>query len=186
MQVRCFPLTQRFGKRAKLKEILFMLHSEVVLRSKGTIEGNGLFATHYLPKETLIWQLRETNFTWAEVETWQGERLSAFKKYGFQCGVNRFSLPMGASREMNHSCDPSTWWDSRGRLIARHDIFTDDEITYDYSSCDIDLVFEMVCHCGSPRCRKNISNKDNLDFKWQQQYGLNLPPHVLAAIENTQ
>jgi len=161
-----------------------MLHPAVAVSSKGTIEGYGLFATKQILKGALVWELTEPTFTWAEIENWTGERLSAFKRYGFQCGVNRFSLPLGRSREMNHSCDPSTWWSGSDTLIARYDIPVGAEITYDYSSCDIDLVFELMCSCGSTCCRKNISNRDYLDLNWQNQYGTNLPPHVLSAIEN--
>ncbi len=30
---------------------------------------------------------------------------------------------------------------------------------------------------------RTISNRDHLDPQWQAQYGKNLPPHVLDAIE---
>jgi len=160
-----------------------MLHPAVIVRSKGTIEGDGLFTTKPIPKGAIVWALAEPIFNWDEVETWRGERRSAFNKYGFQCGVDRFSLPLGPSREMNHSCDPCVWWTGSDTMIARRDILAGEEIAYDYSTCDIDLVFEMECHCGSSHCRRNISNRDYQDQRWQKQYGLNLPAHVLAAIE---
>jgi hypothetical protein len=58
-----------------------------------------------------------------------------------------------------------------------------DEVTYDYSTADLDHDFEMECSCGSPNCRGTISNRDYLDPEWQRRYGSNLPPHMLAAIE---
>lgn len=162
-----------------------MLHPSIVVRSKGSIEGNGLFTTTLIPKETLVWTLVEPTYTLKEVDAWSGERLSDFKRYGFQCGVNRFSLPMGMSREMNHSCDPNTCWSTSDTMIARRDILVDEEITYDYSSCDIDIDFEMACHCGSSNCRGRISNRDYQHVTWQKQYGSDLPPHVLLAIQYT-
>lgn len=160
-----------------------MLHPAIDVRKKGAIEGYGLFATSPISKETLIWKLSEPSFTQADINTWQGEKLSAFKRYGFQCGINRFSLPTGKSREMNHSCDPNTWWSSCDTIIARRSIASGEEITYDYSSCDIDLEFNMVCQCSSSFCRGIISNLDYLDLDWQKQYGPNLPSHVLTAVK---
>ncbi len=162
-----------------------MLHPAIVVQKKGAINGYGLFTNKNILKNTQIWKLTEPTFTWAEVQTWHGEQLSDFKKYGFQCGNDRYSLPRGRSREMNHSCDPNTWWSGCAMIIARRDIYAGEEITYDYASCDIDLVFEMTCCCGSTNCRRKITNQDYLDSQWQIQYGLNLPPHVLHAINNT-
>ena len=67
-------------------------------------------------------------------------------------------------------------------LVALRDIQAGEEITYDYSTADIDRAFEMKCRCGSSRCRGTISNLDYLDPAWQDHYGSKLPPHVLAAI----
>jgi len=159
-----------------------MLHSAIVVRSKGAIEGDGLFTTEFIGKGAIIWQLDEPTFTRAEISTWQGEKRKNFKRYGFQCGVNRFSLPIGASREMNHSCDPNTWWSGSERIIARRDIDENEEITYDYASCDIDLEFHMVCQCGATCCRGHISNNDYRLLNWQKKHSKNLPAHVLGAI----
>jgi len=160
-----------------------MLHAAIEIRKKGTIHRNGLFATRLIRKGELVWELDEPTYTWEEIEGWDEGRRKDFDWYGFQCGVDRYSSPEGISRETNHSCDPNTWWAGSDSIIARRDIQADEEVTYDYSTCDIDLVFEMECRCGSPRCRGTITNRDYLDPEWQKQYGLNLPPHVLAAIE---
>ena len=86
---------------------------------------------------------------------------------------------------MNHSCDPNTWWADGKSIVARRNIRPGEEVTYDYSTTDVDLVFEMECACGSSNCRGRISNLDYLDPTWREQYGSNLPPHVLTAIEFT-
>jgi len=160
-----------------------MLHRAIAMQSKGTIHGRGLFTTEPISKGTILWELDEPTFTLEEIKTWPAERYSAFKWYGFQCGVDRYSLPEGLSREANHSCDPNTWWADSDTIIARRNILECEEITYDYATCDIDIKFKMQCCCGTKQCRGKISNRDFLDRSWQQQYGTNLPPHVLAAIE---
>ena len=160
-----------------------MLHSAIVARGNGAIHGNGLFTTEFIRKDTLLWELDDPTFTWAEIKTWPEKRLKDFNHYGFQCGPDRYSLPEDDSRETNHSCDPNTWWAGSNSLCARRDIQAGEEVTYDYSTCDIDFIFEMECHCGSSCCRRKITNRDYLDPGWQKQYGLNLPSHVLAAIK---
>ena len=160
-----------------------MLHTAVVASGDGTIHGVCLVATRRILEGELVWELDEAMYSWTEIESWSEERRQAFDGYGFQCGVDRYSLPEGLSREMNHSCDPNTWWSSSTALVARRDIEAGEEITYDYSTTDVDHLFEMECTCGSSRCRGKISNRDYLDSAWQDQYGFHLPPHVLAAIE---
>jgi hypothetical protein len=160
-----------------------MLHPAVVASGDGSIHGVCLVTTRRIEKGELVWELDEPTYTWKEIASWSEERRRDFEWYGFQCGVDRYSSPQGLSREMNHSCDPNTWWSGSTSLVARRDIEAGEEITYDYSSTDVDHVFEMACSCVSPLCRGRISNRDYLDPKWQQRYGTNLPPHVLAAIE---
>jgi hypothetical protein len=160
-----------------------MLHPAIVASGDGSIHGVCLVTTRRIEKGGLVWELDEPMYTWKEVESWSEERRRDFDWYGFQCGVDRYSSPQGLSREMNHSCDPNTWWSGSTSLVARRDIEAGEEITYDYSTTDVDHVFEMECSCGGPLCRGTISNRDYLDPEWQKRYGTNLPPHVLAAIE---
>jgi len=153
------------------------------MRSKGTIQGHGLFAVRLIAQGELVWALDEPTFGWDEIKAWGEDEYRDFRRYGFQCGVDRYSLPEGLSREMNHSCDPNAWWSGSDTLVARRNIEVGEEITYDYSSCDVDLAFEMKCACGAQNCRGTISSQDYKIESWREQYGLNLPPHVLAAID---
>jgi hypothetical protein len=160
-----------------------MLHPAIAASREDAIHGVCLVTTREIRAGELVWELDEPIYSWSEIESWPADRCQDFDWYGFQCGVDEYSLPEGLSREMNHSCDPNTWWSGATRLVARHDIQAGEEITYDYSTADIDNAIEMDCSCGSPHCRGTISSRDYLDPAWQRQYGSNLPPHVLAAIE---
>jgi hypothetical protein len=160
-----------------------MLHPAIVASGEGSIHGVSLVTTRRIEKGELVWELDEPMYTMKEIESWSEERRQDFDWYGFQCGVDLYSSPEGLSREMNHSCDPNTWWSGSTSLVACRVIEAGEEITYDYSTSDVDHVFEMKCGCGSPLCRGTVSNRDYLDPEWQQRYGTNLPPHVLAAIE---
>lgn len=160
-----------------------MIHRAIVASNDGAIHGCCLVATRLIRAGEVVWELDEPTYTWEEIESFSEERRQDFDWYGFQCGVDRYSLPEGLSREMNHSCDPNTWWSGSTALVARRDIQPGEEVTYDYATADVDHEFEMDCSCGSSRCRGTISNRDYLDPDWQRQYGSNLPPHVIAAIE---
>ncbi len=163
-----------------------MLHPAIEARDDGSIHGISLVAKTRIGAGEVVWVLDEPTYRWAEIATWDEERREAFDWYGFQCGVDRYSLPEGLSREMNHSCDPNLWWTGSTTLVARRDIEAGEEVTYDYSSCEVTHDFEMHCQCGSPHCRKTISNLDHLDPDWQRRYGAHLPPHVLEAIQRAQ
>lgn len=138
-----------------------------------------------ISKGEMVWQLDKPTYTWKEIEAFDKKRRKAFEHYGFQCGIDRFSLPEtdDISREANHSCDPNTWWVGSYSLVALRDIHPNEEVTYDYSTSDIDIALKMKCNCGATCCRKIITNRDYLDPGWQERYGLNLPQHVLTAIE---
>ncbi len=162
-----------------------MLHPAIEMLDKGGLHGNGLFATERIPEGTILWRLTEPTYTWEEVQEWSEDRLKDFKRYGFQCGADRYSLPADDSREVNHSCNPNMWWLDSYTLISRWDIRPGEELTYDYASCDITQLMKMDCNCRTQGCREIITNLDYLDSSWQKQFGLNLPPHVLDAIESS-
>ncbi len=159
-----------------------MLHQTIVLGHGSAVHGTCLVTTEPIRAGEPVWELDEPMYSWAEVQSWDEKRRDDYDWYGFQCGEDLFSLPEGLSREMNHSCDPNTWWLGSTTLVARRDIEAGEEISYDYTTCEVANPFEMECACGSPLCRGTISNRDYLDPEWQARYGLNLPPHMLAAI----
>jgi hypothetical protein len=65
----------------------------------------------------------------------------------------------------NHSCDPNSGFKGQIFLVALRDIKAGEEITFDYGmtvseSVGSDMVFTMDCMCGSPHCRKKITEQD--------------------------
>lgn len=62
---------------------------------------------------------------------------------------------------INHSCDPNAG--SGGdcyTLLAMRDIEKGEAITYDYAMTDSYSTGEMVCRCGSQKCRKIVTAED--------------------------
>lgn len=163
-----------------------MLHSAIFVTTSDVIQGHGLKPSELLVAGTVVWQLDpdEPTYTLQDIGTWPREKQIDFFTHGYQCGEHEFAYSHDIDRYTNHSCDPNLWWSSDGSLtlIASRDIQPGEEITYDYTTGDILLDYQMECTCGSSRCRKVITNNDYLDHTWQQYYGSHVPPHVLLAI----
>jgi hypothetical protein len=134
-------------------------------------KGYGLFAKGTIKKGESIWNMDESNKIFPLTP-------DVKKKYPrvFQWG-HHYVLGDHDSDYMNHSCDPTCWWKSDFELVARRDIKLGEEITYDYSSSDIEpeWVASWICYCGSPNCRNRISNKDCLRKDFQKIHGEHLP-----------
>ena len=60
---------------------------------------------------------------------------------------------------INHSCDPNTGFKNQIILVAIKDIKPNEEITFDYAFCE-SFMEEFKCKCGSPQCRKLITQED--------------------------
>lgn len=75
-------------------------------------------------------------------------------------------LYLGSSGDVddyvNHSCDPNCFVLIVGIeafLIASKPIDIGEEITFDYSSVVLDDDWNMMCSCGTDKCRKLIKSK---------------------------
>jgi SET domain-containing protein len=75
----------------------------------------------------------------------------------------------------NHSCEPNSGFKGQIFLVAMRDIKKDEEITFDYAmvvseSVGSSIIFEMECECGSPVCRKRITENDWMLPELQRKY----------------
>ncbi|KAE9546484.1 hypothetical protein FO519_010304, partial [Halicephalobus sp. NKZ332] len=73
-------------------------------------------------------------------------------------------------------------WIDDDTQIASRDILPGEEVTYDYATSEVEFPLTMECYCGSPNCRKVVTNLDHRDPAWQAKYGDMLPRHTLKAI----
>jgi hypothetical protein len=128
-------------------------------------KGKGVFASEFIPKDTLIWKLTETKkYTKNEWEKLPEE----IKKDAYPDSNGNFVVATGKGESWNHSCDTNTWWTSDIELSARRDIQKDDELTYDYATTDVDETkrnddaYDWVCNCGAKNCRKILHWNDIL------------------------
>jgi len=87
------------------------------------------------------------------------------EEYHLQVGAD---LYFGASGEaddyVNHSCEPNAGFRDGLELVARRDISTGEEITWDYSTAiDEDDFPGFACCCGATACRGTVRSFRDLD-----------------------
>lgn len=88
----------------------------------------------------------------------------------------------------NHSCDPNSGFRGQVFLVAMRDIRAGEEITFDYcmtvsESVGSDMVFKMECSCGSPHCRKTITEQDWMLPGLQVRYNGYFSQYIQDKIE---
>ena len=79
-------------------------------------------------------------------------------------------------KPINHSCDPSAWFEGLD-LVARRDLESGDEITMDYATFCTEPMAEFACACGALGCRRVIRGSDHLE-DFVERYGHHLSDHV--------
>lgn len=161
-----------------------MLHPHVKAVRGDVIHGDGLVAEKPINVGEIISRLEAgmPTMTIAEVLEKSPEERETLHHYGYQCSETLMVFENEPERLMNHSCDPNVWWGDDNTMIARRDIAVGEELTYDYAMTEVSVPFEMICGCGSPLCRKKVTNFDHLDPDWQARYGDYLPTHTRKAI----
>jgi hypothetical protein len=162
-----------------------MLNAAISVKQDSHIQGYGLVADRLIPTGEIIFQFDDTNppIHLYELLNWPKPKRIRFLTYANQIGKDDYCFRQGNIMYMNHSCDPTAWWEGYGILTARRDINPGEEVTYDYSTTDITLSYQMECKCGSNACRGVITNKDYLRHDFQKKYANHLPKHVVEAIE---
>ena len=89
----------------------------------------------------------------------------------------------------NHSCDPNSGFKGQIFLVAMRGIEEGEEITFDYAmtvseSVGSDIVFEMDCNCGSPNCRRKITELDWKIPELRQRYKGYFSQYLQEKIDN--
>ncbi len=58
--------------------------------------------------------------------------------------------------KLNHSCHPNAAFGRRRELVALRDVGKGEEITFDYSTTEVDPEWTMACTCGATGCRRGL------------------------------
>ncbi len=81
------------------------------------------------------------------------------------------NIPENPARFINHSCEPNCdaeVEDDRIWIVARRDIASGEEITFNYGF-DLEDYRDYPCHCGSGHCVRYIVAEDFFDHVRSQQ-----------------
>jgi hypothetical protein len=94
--------------------------------------------------------------TLEEINSWSFERQEIFKKHCWAIDWNLFvgcitdDPTKDLTNYINHSCDPSCWFQGDNCIVARRDLSIGDRITIEYATVDHQFVeFDNECDCKS-------------------------------------
>ncbi len=143
---------------------------------KGTSKmGSGVFATRDILKDEIIAEFKGPRIKEADMTGIPDEVWSHF----FNVGVDEYIIAREPAVRTNHSCDPNAGIARDIFLVAMRDIAKGEEITFDYSVITADN-WKLECKCGSPICRKVISNYVDLPEAVKRKYEKYTPDWIKA------
>lgn len=99
-------------------------------------------------------------------------------------GVYLWSIREGdAGDYVNHSCNPNAWISGQISLLARRDIQTGEEITFDYATTDASDYDAFECHCGDSMCRGTVTGQDWQRADLQERYRGHFSAYIQRRID---
>jgi uncharacterized protein len=143
--------------------------------------GQGLFATKDIPEGSLLFLISGRQISYDQA-LMLGERES----HPIQIGADTYILSDFPFYFCNHSCDPNCAVTENLEFITIKKIKKGDELFWDYSTSMLERHWTMKCGCGSPFCRKQITDFDLLPKEIQEKY-IKLKivqPYIKVFIDN--
>ncbi|HRE98354.1 MAG TPA: SET domain-containing protein [Flavobacteriales bacterium] len=144
-----------------------MIHPGTELRFISNEVGNGVFATTFIPKGTIVYIKDELEIVIPPDDPRRNDPLykDVIEKYSYTEPNGNFVLSWDIGRYVNHCCNCNIISTGYGFEIAIRDIQAGEEITDEYglfnSGWEIDLV------CTKPGCRKKLQPSD-LDLNYEK------------------
>jgi len=146
---------------------------ELVYVKETPKKGFGIFAIRNIRKDEAI---LEFNGPYIKIENIDGIPREVWDHL-FNIGINEYIMAREPGVRTNHSCNPNAGIVRDVFLVAMKDINKDEEVTFDYSTITADN-WELECHCGSPLCRKIISNYRDLPDDIKKKYDKYTPDWI--------
>lgn len=138
---------------------------EPIYVKETTKMGAGIFASRDIAKDETILEFRGPR---VKIEDVQGIPREVWDHL-FNVGLDEYIIAREPAVRTNHSCDPNAGIMKDVLLVAMRDIKKDEQITFDYSVITADN-WQLECRCGSPKCRKIISNYADLPEALKKKY----------------
>jgi hypothetical protein len=168
--------------------------AEYLVVSDSQIQGKGVFTTKNIDKDTVVIVWGGVVVSIDEFRSGHGVKHTnvgiADDKFLVAPTDSEFSL----DDYMNHSCDPNLWLKDAITLVSRRDIFSGEELTFDYAIelADESYIMKVECNCGSKLCRKVVTGRDWRQSSVQLAYQNHFSPFLneriarLSRQKNTQ
>ncbi len=154
--------------------------------------GRGVFAKKKIPKGTVLIVMggyicnteQENELGWLATDY----NMDISEEWSF-CPTKEEDIDMMQQHIVNHSCEPNTGFLDQCMMIAIKDIEENEEIVYDYafvmwSAEESALHFQMECKCGTPSCRKVVTEMDWKRKELQDAYGDYFQPFLKRKFQS--
>lgn len=139
------------------------------LETKQTLSGTGVFAMKDISAGTILLAFEQSFVSQPTTITLRVDE-----------NVHQLATDLTAFENfINHSCDPTAMidWDSL-TLVAKRDIVTGQQITYDYVTSDWGGEDPFECSCGAYNCRKSINGVQSLSIEEQRRIIQFVSPYI--------
>lgn len=132
---------------------------------KSPIAGTGVFAKRNISKGEIV--LPVTGKKLHESEISEVDRSQSL----LQIDVDWYLMATGTIDDfLNHSCDPNLAFTPDGQsFFALRGIGKEEELCWDYSTCENDGEWKMKCLCGTSKCRGFVTGLPALDEETRQR-----------------
>ena len=137
-----------------------MIHPHTTLKHVNDVIGDGVFATAFIPKGTLVYvkDPLEIELSPARFSSLPSRIRHVADKYSYIDQRGYRVLSWDIAKFVNHRCEPNTMSAGWGFEIALKDIEPGEQITDEYGL--FNLEWQIECGCDSPHCRGTIRPSD--------------------------
>lgn len=139
--------------------------SKIEIKKSG-IHGKGIFTKKNIKKGEIVFIIKGKLVKFEvhnKKESSKGPNWVGISK-------NTWINPFEPAKNLNHSCNPSCGIKGKVQIIALRNLKAGEEITIDYSTTEMDTLWQMKCNCGSKNCRKIIKSVQFLPEKVYKKY----------------
>lgn len=131
-----------------------------VVIKKSEISGLGIYASSPIKKGELIGYIK------GEIKHKINKTKKDSQMYPDWVGFKKdfWVDPLPPFKYINHSCDANCGIKGTKSVFALKNIRAGEELTFDYSTSEVDLNWELkeTCNCKSRNCRKRITSIQTL------------------------
>ena len=136
-----------FSLRKSLSGRNFRENGALLYHDTSPIAGDGVFAGRNFAAGEKIWTM--TGLVYGNSRTGQDPDF-----VGLAPGL--WMDPDAPLNKLNHCCDPNAHFGAKRQLFALHPIARGEEVTFDYSTSEVDPQWTMSCACGAKGCRRGL------------------------------